>query len=233
MWKSDGRSSAVLAGGLTLCAVTFLSAPRGAFAQAPELGRAPWSRMSTLLEKTFLKVDVLTVEVCFDDATAAEFARIAAEGRLERALGDSIAGAALRGRNAGAVIEFLRDVSLRQFLDGIDEDQRKAVSSGLMADSVHRAIRSSLPVWFAFLERRGILEGDRIVYGLEPSAIRTTYIGRDGTVLLDQRDTGRERRNSVLATWFAPGSSFRQGLLRSLEREGPRAGRGAGRCDSA
>jgi hypothetical protein len=58
------------------------------------------------------------------------------------------------------------------------------------------------------------------------------FVGADGKVLLDQTDPGRERRNSVLATWLAPGSSFRPGLLRSLEREGRRAGAAplAARC---
>jgi hypothetical protein len=196
-----------------------LSGPAAA-QTSPDLGSGPWSRMSTLLQKTFLKVDVLTVDVCFDDATAAELGRIARMGRLQGALGDSVARATLRGQHAAASIEFVRDVSLHQFLDGIDEDQRKAVSSGFLPDSVYRRVRASLPVWFGFLEEGGIRKGDRIHYTLEPEAIRTRYVDREGVVRLNQRDEGRERRNSVLATWLAPGSSFRSGLLRSVERSG-------------
>ena len=180
--------------------------------------------MGTLLEKTFLKVDVLTVDVCFDAATAERFAAIASAGRLTGAAADSIARAALAGRLAIGRIQFVRSVSLDQFIEGIAEDQRKAVRAGFLPDSVFRAISRGLPVWFAFLEERGIRKGDQLLYELESESIRTVFVGADGKVLLDQTDPGRERRNSVLATWLAPGSSFRPGLLRSLQREGRRAG---------
>lgn len=214
------RGRAALLAAIAAAGLVSASAGLPAAAQTPPLGQAPWSRMSTLLEKTFLKIDVLTVDVCFDAATAAEFARLAAGGRLAGARGDSIARSALRGQRAAARIGFLRNVSLGQFLDGIDEDQRKAVAAGFMTDSVYREIRSLLPEWFAFLDRRGIRKDDHIRYELEPDSIRTVYSDPEGTVLLDQWDQGRERRNSVLATWLAPGSSFRSGLLASLEDAG-------------
>ena len=219
---------------LTLATVaSLLAAARGVRAQfAPEpLGRAPWSHMHTLLEKTLLHVDVLTVDICFDAATATRFAAIAARSPLKGAAADSITRAALAGRRAVARVEFQRDVSLAEFLDGVRADLRNAVAAGVMEDSVSRVISSGLPRWYAFAAQRGIRKGDQILYDMEPDAIRTRFFTREGTTPLDNTEHGRGRRNSPMATWLAAGSEFRSGLLASLQREGARGGAAAAaRC---
>jgi hypothetical protein len=92
-----------------------------------------------------------------------------------------------------------------------------------------------MPSVYAFLRQRGIRKGDQIVYDMEPQTIRTRWIAADGTVLFDRTEPGRERRNSPLATWFARGSSFRNGVLQSLQRDGARAAQEplAQRCQPA
>jgi len=208
---------------LALTAMAAAVAPASAQTSTATLGRAPWSYMHTLLQKTILKVDVLTVDICFDAPTARRFAALAGRGRITGAVADSVARAALLGQRAVARIEFRRDVSLGQFLDGVDQDQAKAVAAGLLADTTYRALSAELPGVYAFLEKRGIRDGDQILYELAHDSIRVVFRGREGRTLLDSRDAGRERRNSPLATWLAPGSDFREELLESLQRDGARA----------
>jgi hypothetical protein len=212
-----------------LLALTVLLPARAA-AQSPDsaVGHVPGAHLHTLLQRTILKVDVLNVDVCFDEATAQGFVALAARGRLRGAAADSIAQLALAGRFAVGRVEFLRDIPLRDFLEGVGEDLNNAGKAGLLADSVERALIRGLPVWYAPLQQRGIRKGDVLLYELRAASVRTTLTSREGRVLLDRSETGRARRNSPLAAWLAPGSSFREGLLRSLERSAARGGaRGA------
>ena len=80
-------------------------------------------------------------------------------------------------------------------------------------------LRDSLPVWFGFLEERRIQDGDRLSYEIRADTLRTVYWGTDeGEILLDQTDVGRQNVLALLGAYFAPGSSFRKKLVRSLWR---------------
>jgi hypothetical protein len=190
------------------------------------LGGTPGSYMHALLQRTILRVDVLTVELCFDEPTGRRFAAIAARGRITGAAADSITALALAGTRAIGRVEFLRDIPLRDFIEGVDDDLRNAVDAGLVPDSVYRALSEGLPVWYAPLQRRGIRKGDILMYEMGREWVRTVFHSREGPALLDRTETGRARRNSPLATWLAPGSPFRTGLLRSLQRAGTGAAAG-------
>jgi len=197
-----------------------------------EPARGRW--MGTLLERTFLRIDVLTVDLCLDAAAGARIeALTAGADRVAGAVADSVTRAVLESGQATARVVFRRDLTLSRFLESVAEDQGKAVSAGLLSDTASRAIRDALPGWFAPLRERGIFDGDQLVYAMGSDSIRSRYIGRDGSVLLDRMDTGRERRISVLATWLAPGASLRNGLLRSLERAAaPASGWERGGCEA-
>lgn len=205
---------------LPLAVVLAAGVPARAGAQAVNaaVGRTAGSRMHALLQRTLLKVDVLTVDICFDDVTGRRLAELAARGRPGGVAGDSIMRAALAGRLAVGRVEFLRDIPLEDFLDGVREDLRHAVATGVLADSIYRAIAAGLPAWYAPLERRGIRKGDRLVYEMRQEAVRTVLTSREEQTLLDRTEVGRGRRNSPLAAWLAPGSQFRTGLLQSLRR---------------
>lgn len=186
--------------------------------RSSRLGSWPASHMHTILERTVFQVDVMALDVCLDSATAASIRRFA-RGDRSRARDDSVVQAVLGARDAFARIRFVRGVGFGQFLGGIAEAQAKAVEAGLLADSTHRRIRAALPVWFSFLENRDILENDVIAYHFRTDTVRTAYLDAGGNVLMDRTDVGSERRRSVLATYFAPGSGFRDGLLDSLRPE--------------
>lgn len=197
------------------------------------LGRGPFGHMQALLERTLFKVDVLTLDLCLDAPTSEALARVAGRGgEPERT---EMAHLAFRADRALAVIRFHRDVSMDQFLDGIGDDHQKAVEAGLLADSTRRALDKDLPTWYAFLEERGVKEGDRIAYRFEPGSVRATYVGVDGRTYLDRTSRGAQRRASILGAYFAPGASLRDRLLDSVladdaGREDEKGRGGEARC---
>jgi len=186
----------------------------GASAQETPPGSRPHAHMRTILEKTFLKIDVLSLDLCVDSATARRIASFTASPRT-RALEDSVMRAVLDAPRVLGRLRFLRDVSYSQFLGGIMDEQKHAVDAGLLPDSTRRNVSASLPDWFSFLENRDIRENEQIIYGITSDTVRTTYIDLAGERLLDRVDTGSWRRASVLTTWYAPGSGFRGGLMQS------------------
>jgi hypothetical protein len=203
-----------------LVIVAAAAGPLAAQSDDSRVGASPFGHMHMLFERTIFNVDVLTLDVCLDSATAETVAVHARGGRTDDG-DDAIAAAAIDAPAALGRIRFLRGVSKGQFLGGIRDEQEKAVRAGLLADSTFRMISDSLPVWFDFLDDRGIRDGDRIFYVFRDDSLRTVYHGEDGTVLLDRTDVGTQRRTSVLATWFAPRSDFRRPLLDSLDDGDP------------
>lgn len=180
------------------------------------LAEGPYARMHMLWEKTFLKVDVLTLDVRVGEETAARLGPLAGGRSYSKRLADSLAAAALDARDAFVRIRFERNVSLDQFLDGVRGNLRKARDAGIIGAATYDTISSGLPRWFAFLRERGIHDGDRILYRIRGDTLRTAFVARDGDVLLDQTDLGAERRLAVLGSYFVRGSDFRDGLIRSL-----------------
>jgi hypothetical protein len=200
----------------SLLALLLPLAPCPARAAAQTIGQAPppHGHLRTILEKTFLKVDVLALDVCVDETAAARLADFAALKR-DRPLEDSVARTTLAADRVLGRITFLRDVSYSQFLGGILEEQKHAVEAGWLADSTYRSVSAALPEWFSFLENRNIRKDEQILYHIHGDSIRTVFIDNAGAHQLDRTDIGWWRRTSVLATWFAPGSGFRDGLVRS------------------
>jgi hypothetical protein len=208
---------------LVLTVLLAAGAPGGAqFAPVADVGQAAFSHMHTLLQKTLLKVDVLTVDICFDAETAGRLAPLGARTRLSGAGADSVTRAVLDGEHARARVLFLRDVALEDFLDGARADLWHAVKAGLLEEADYRVLEAGLPGWYSPLARRGIRKGDQILYDMGPEVIRTVFLRREGTAALEHTVSGRGLRNSPLATWLARGSSFRSGLLESLRHDARR-----------
>lgn len=205
-----------------------LAAPgRPASAQTPPvdttgLGSGPHARMHTLLEKTIFRVDVLTLDVRFGPETTARLDSLVDARSYSERLADSVAAVALGTGDAWARIQFERSVSLDRFLGGIRDNLREARDAGIVTETQFGSISSNLPRWYAFLSDRKIHEGDEMFYGIRGDSLHSVFRGAEGEVLLDQVDVGPERRLSVLGGYFAPGSDFREGLIRSLFTESDR-----------
>lgn len=178
----------------------------------------PFSTMHMLLEKTIFSVDVLTLDVRVDPATAAEIGRaLAGAEEPDEETESAVARAALEADELVGRIEFQRGVSLGQFLDAVDDDMRKAVDVGWLEPAAYRSVRDGLPKWFSFVgERGGIRDGDRLSYYVRGDTLRTVFSTPDGEILLDQTDVGRQHVVALVGAWFAPGSSFREKLVESL-----------------
>jgi len=184
-----------------------------------DLPDGPGSTMRMKFEKTFLKVDVLQLAVRVDPATADTLARIRkAESSYERRLEETVAEAVRAAPETIAEIEFLRDIRLDQFLDGVTKDMSKAERAGWIDRPSYERIRAGLPEWFSALSARGLDKGDRLLYHTHGDTLRTMYVTRDGETLVDQTDVGRANVLALLGGYYAPGTSFRRGLVRSLWR---------------
>lgn len=170
--------------------------------------------MATLLEKTIFKVDVAWLEIWLTPEVDRRIRALA--GGADR---DSIAVVATRATDALARLHFQRNVSLGQFLDGLQGSARRAHDAGIISGAAYDDIVTSSPTWYSFLEGRGIRKGDEMLYRIRGDTLRTVFRAADGEILLDQRDVGPERRLSVLGGYLAPGSDFRRGLVESTLRE--------------
>ncbi|MDX1577898.1 MAG: hypothetical protein R3266_05415 [Gemmatimonadota bacterium] len=189
--------------------------------RVPRIGSlpdAPFATMGMKLERTIFDVDVLALTVRVDRGTA-ERIREALHGveRYDDRYEDDVAAIAIDPREAVARIDFLRGIRLDQFLDGVVDDMEKAVEASWVEPETASTLRDSLPVWFGFLEERGIRDGDRLAYHIEGDTLRTVFWGsEERAVLLDQTDVGRQNVLALLGAYFAPGSSFREDLVESL-----------------
>ena len=183
------------------------------------LGAGRYSHMWMLLEKTIFQVDVLTLDVRFGVEDTRRIERLAAGRRHSRDLEEAIAQIAIHTRDAYMTIEFRREVSLEQFVDGVREDLGRVPKAGIISQADYEEISANLPIWFAFLEERRIWKGDRIEYRVRGDSLRTRFVSRDGEVLLDQVDAGESPRLAVLGSYFVRGSSFRKELIESLFRD--------------
>ncbi len=187
---------------------------------ADSLPGGPYVDMRMLFEKTIFKVDVLTLHIRLNEADAREIERLVRGRRYSDQLADSVAEFAIQSRDVWARIRFERNVSLGQFLDGTDDNLEKVREAGIIDESDYDLVSKGMPIWYAFLEERGILDGDLMYYRIRGDTLRTQYVGVEGEVLLDQTDVGPERRLAVLGRYFVRGSDFRKGLIRSLFSEG-------------
>jgi hypothetical protein len=186
--------------------------------QLDSLDDGPGSRMTTVLRKRFLlfRVDVVRVSMRFGRETSSELRRLTEGGRLPWELGGSIASTAIASRDALVEVEFLRNITLEQFLSTARDSIRLVWRNGVIRRETYEQIRRSLPGWYRSLEERGIHRGDRMFYRIRGDRLHTVFLGSETTRHVDQVDTGRESVRAVLGSYLVEGSEFREGLLRSL-----------------
>lgn len=190
-------------------------APRLAMDTA-SLASGPGSEMEMLLEKSIFDVNVLRLRVRFGPETAARIGELA-EGRdYSDALADSLAAVVLEARGMWARVRFLRGFGYDRFLEGTRENLEKAREAGIFDSETFERVSARLPEWYGFLEGRGIREGDVMRFRVRGDTIRTRFTAADGETLADRTDVDALQRLSVPARYFAPGTDFREGLIRSL-----------------
>lgn len=180
------------------------------------LANGPYAELCMLLERTIFKVDVLTLRVRFGGETAVRLRELAAGREYSDDLADSIAHQALAARDVWAELTFVRGVSLNRFVSETRKNMRRARDAGVLDSAGYETIATQLPRWYAFLDQRGIREGDAVLYRVRGDTLRSLFRAADGTIMLDQTNVGPERRLAVMGSYFAPGSDFRERLIQSL-----------------
>jgi hypothetical protein len=201
-------------------ALLVLSARAGA-EPLPSLASKEWaegrySSMHMLLTKTLLAVDVLTVDVRVGKGVHRRFVELIGKQRYSDALGERLSGVVLGADDALVQVRYLRKVSFKQWLAGVSENLEYAEAAGLIHPELKRRVEARLPVVFAAIAARGFERGDRILYRLSPSALRSVVVSEKRKILVDQTELGRESGRIVMASYFAPKNDFREPLLRSL-----------------
>lgn len=166
-------------------------------------------------ERTWFGIDVANVDVWFDPATRDRFREIAAGQRYTDPLAEQIARTALQAGNVVVQVEFLRSASLGEFLDAAKKNLARARDAGYISSDTFTTAWNGVRTDFAALGKRGFKHGDRLLYRAHPDSLQTV-VTSGNQVLLDvlSRDVGA--RQSMLASYFAPRSDFRTGLIKSL-----------------
>ncbi|MEO8212278.1 MAG: hypothetical protein ABI560_03750 [Myxococcales bacterium] len=183
---------------------------------APELAQGPYAAMHMLLQKTFLKINVLDLDVRLDRAAQSKLSAVAQGRAYSDGLAPQLGQAVMGAGHALIQMEFKRDVPLKRWIGVVRDNLEEARKANLITLPVEKRIGDGLPEWFAALKDRGYQKGDRLFYQVSPDALRTVVTSAAGQILLERLDRDKDARNVVLATYFAPGSEFREPLLRSL-----------------
>ena len=214
------RAAVVRSIRLSLLIAIALVAPDGHAEPAPPaagtLATGRFATLHALLEKTFLRIDVLKLDITVGRDTAQRLATLINGRRYSDALADQAAQVLIPCEDALAHVVFLRGISLNQFLTGVRDNLDCALRAGIMTREQHRMVLDSVPSWFGFLRERGIEEGDTLFYRIRGDSVHTQMRDARGHVLLDRTDVGVAGRLGVLGGYLAPGSELREDLLRSL-----------------
>jgi hypothetical protein len=194
------------------------AAPAGADAGlvTGDLGQGRYSSMHMTLQKTFIKINVATIDVRFDRQAQARFAALAREQPYSDAIASRLAEVAMGAERAVVEMRFMRDVPLKRWMGVVSDNLEQAREAGLITKEVEQQVNRGLPDWFSALRDRGYEKGDRLVYTIGADSLRTMVAAKDGPVFLDRVDRGASARRVVLVSYFAPKSEFREPLLRSL-----------------
>ncbi len=206
-----------MAGSLMVLLVSLMAAQQPSF-DLDSLATGPFARMSTLYEKRFLffSVDVLTLEIRFGSEVAEKVKSFVQNGDASSQFADSIADTAIHAQDAFVHIRFLRNISLKRFIQEARQSTKRVRDAGIIDNPSYEQISENLPIWYAPLANRGIREGDEIFYRIRGESLRTVYRGVDEAIYVDQEDQGRVGPLAVLGGYFVAKSEFRKGLLQSL-----------------
>jgi len=180
------------------------------------LAQGPCSLMHMMLQKTILRINVATIDVRVDQQTQSRLANLLRGQVYSDNLAQQLASVAIAAGRAVVQMQFKRDVSLDRWIGVVHENLEQARVAGLIDAGLERQVDQGLPQWFASLRQRGYQKGDRLIYAVERDSLRTVVVSAAGQVMVDRFEREQGTRRVVLASYFAPGSDFREPLLRSL-----------------
>lgn len=184
--------------------------------ESSELAQGPYAYMHMLLQKTIFKINVATIEVRVDKPSQTRLAALARGQAYSDGLAQQLASVVIGAERAVVQMRFKRDVSLKRWIGVVEENLEQARKAGLITADLEKKVVQGLPHWFGALKDRGYEKSDRLIYSIGPDSLRTVVVSAAGQVLVDRLEHEQGTRRVVLASYFAPGSDFREPLLRSL-----------------
>lgn len=171
------------------------------------------SRFDYVLEKTFLKVDAVRLELNILDGTPARVAELIDTSTRDDELEDSVAAVYGDVERANLRLTFLVSFSLERFLDGNRDSMQGLAKAGIVDEEEAERLYLENERRFTILEESGIKEGDRLEHELRGDSIITRFIDASGVTRIDELRVAPERRAALLGSYFGPESEFRDGLL--------------------
>lgn len=184
---------------------------------APGTSRSCCRELHYLYEATILQIDVMRLRVQVDDATAGALAEAVRGAPRSAALEREVARQYRAAREATLDMEFLHGVSGETFLEHTLKALQELVGDGAITKADADTLSREVSERFAFLGAAKVRPGDRLQYRVKADTVWTTYT-RGDTVLKVDRHAGNRFREYILATYFAPSSDFRRGLLDQIFR---------------
>lgn len=177
----------------------------------------PYGHMQMKYERTWFHVDVARVDVWVDDTTRDRFRQLAAGQRYSEQVAERIARAALDADSVDVRVQFLRRAALGEFLDAARDNLARARDAGYISSDTYATAWQNVRRDFARFRERGFKKGDRLIYRARPGSLQTIVMAGE-RVLLDVTIRDDKARRAMIASYFAPGSDFRQGLIEDLFR---------------
>lgn len=181
-----------------------------------ELAQGAYAYMHMLLQKTFLKINVATIEVRIDKPTQVRLSGLATGKTFSDGLAEQLTHTVIGAERGVVQMKFKRDVSLDRWMGVVRENLEQTRKAGLIDAGLEKRVSQGLPESFVALKSRGYEKDDRLIYEIGPGTVRTVVVSGAGQVLVDRLDQDPSLRKVVLCSYFAPGSDFRDPLLRSL-----------------
>jgi len=169
------------------------------------------------LEKTWFGVDVANVDVWVDEATRDRFRELAAGQHYSEQAAERIARTALQAEGVDVQVQFLRRASFGEFLDAARDNLAHARDAGYISQDTYASAWQGVQRDFSALAQRGFKSGDRLHYRARPGSLQTIVRSAD-RVLLDVTSRDAGARRAMIASYFAPKTDFRKGLIKDLFR---------------
>jgi len=180
------------------------------------LGQAPNSVHSFLFEVTFMNIDVAIVEFQLDAQTATLVTAITAEGDANDSRMDRVGDTLLAAETIAFSMDIQRDTSTGKLLKGMLLNLERAWKAELISESEHELVSERLRAIFTLHDERGIQEGDKLMYRVQPDGVRVILLGVDGEILEDSYETGLAWTKGIKGIFVGPNSKLREKLVEAV-----------------
>ena len=173
--------------------------------------------LRSVYEASLFQIDAMRLLVRVDAATGEAVEALIRSATRTSGLEEMVARRYREASEATIDMEFLVGVSGGTFIANTVKAIRELGGDGSVTAAQADSAARETAERFAFLEATRVQEGDRLRYHLQGDTLTTTF-WREGAILGTSREVGARIVRVVLATYFAPSSNFRKGLLDSAFR---------------